>query len=30
MFVLGACAPALPRDGETISWQAAVSLLHDG
>lgn len=30
MFVLSACAPALPGDGATISWQAAISLLNDG
>lgn len=30
VFVLSACAPALPADGETISWQAAISLLNDG
>lgn len=30
VLILSACAPALPADGETISWQAAVHLLHDG
>ncbi len=31
LFVLAACVPAaLPSDGETISWERAVALLHDG
>lgn len=32
LFVLAACAPAggLPADGEHISWERAVELLHHG
>jgi predicted small secreted protein len=32
LFLLAACAPAagLPADGEHISWERAVELLHNG
>lgn len=29
-FSLAACNPALPADGETVSWAQAVDLLHSG
>jgi hypothetical protein len=30
ILALSACAPALPNDGDTISWNHAVELLHGG
>jgi len=30
LFLLAACAPALPQEGETISWERAVDLLNSG
>jgi hypothetical protein len=30
LFLLAACSPALPADGEIISWSHAVELLHAG
>jgi hypothetical protein len=30
ILLLAACVPALPRDGEVISWDRAVQLLNSG
>ncbi|MCL5429283.1 MAG: hypothetical protein M1347_05720 [Chloroflexi bacterium] len=30
IFLLAACSPALPADGQTISWGHAIELLYDG
>ena len=30
LLLLAACAPALPQEGETISWERAVDLLNSG
>ena len=30
LLLLAACAPAVPQEGQTISWERAVELLNSG